>query len=161
MEKKELKKILAGHKEWLLDSPTGKRANLHYANLTGADLTDADLTYANLHGANLSGANLTDADLTDADLTGANLSGANLTYAGLSGANLSDAGLSGANLDFASWSLSCKSLHCVIDEKIFNQLLYHALKICPDTALKNTAAWKVFAAEANKFHRIGEGEEIK
>jgi len=76
-------------------------------------------------------------------------------------ADLRNAELSNANLDFACWVLSCKSLSCKIDDKIFNQLLYHTLKICPvDNPIRKTDAWKLFVYEANKFHRTVECGEI-
>ncbi len=84
----DLPAILARHKQWLADSPDGKRADLSGADLSGADLS----------GANLSGADLSWADLSGADLRGANLRGANLREADLSGADLSGANLSGADL---------------------------------------------------------------
>ncbi len=100
--------ILAAHRLWLHDDPTGKRADLVGADLVGADLARADLTRANLTRANLTRANLTeanltranltDANLTDADLSGADLTGANLTGAYLTRAYLTGADLGGANL---------------------------------------------------------------
>ena len=75
----DIKKILEEHKKWLVDSTTGKRANLSRENLSRANLSWADL----------SGANLSWADLSGANLSGANLSGANLYRANLSGADLS------------------------------------------------------------------------
>jgi hypothetical protein len=66
------------------------------------------------------------------------------------------------NIDFACWPLSCKSLSCKIDDKIFNQLLYHTLKICPaDNPIKKTDAWKLFIYEANKFHHVDECGKIE
>ena len=112
MDKKELSKILEGHRCWL-NGEGGERADLRYADLRGADLRYADLRYANLWGAdlryadlryaNLWGANLMDANLMDANLRYANLRyanlwGADLRYANLRYANLMDANLWGANL---------------------------------------------------------------
>jgi len=52
----DLPAILARHKQWLADSPDGKRADLSGADLRGANLREADLSGANLSGADLSGA---------------------------------------------------------------------------------------------------------
>ena len=94
--KDELDVFLRKHKLWLIDDPSGERANL-----SGADLSGADLSGANLWGANLSGADLSRADLSGANLWGANLSGADLSRADLSRADLSRADLSGAiNLNY-------------------------------------------------------------
>ena len=101
MLKKELKKILTKHAEWLEDYDKGERANLRGADLSGADLSGADLSLANLSGADLSLANLSGANLCGANLRGANLRGANLSGADLSGADLSRADLSRADLSGA------------------------------------------------------------
>ena len=82
----DLPAILARHKQWLADSPDGKRADL-----SGADLREADLRGADLSGADLSGANLRGANLRGADLSGANLSGANLSQITLCGATIDGA----------------------------------------------------------------------
>ena len=50
----DIKKILEEHKKWLVDSTTGKRANLSRENLSRANLSWADLEGANLSGADLS-----------------------------------------------------------------------------------------------------------
>jgi uncharacterized protein YjbI with pentapeptide repeats len=156
MDTKKLKDVLDEHKKWRIDPLKGKRADLSGANLRGADLRGADLSGADLSGADLSGAYLRGADLSGADLSGADLSGADFSDADLRGANLT-----GANIDFSCWPLSCKSLHCTIDGKLFIQLLYHTLKICPkDDGLRSTDAWKIFAAKANKFHRVKECGEL-
>jgi len=91
MDAKELEKVLADHKEWLLDNTKGKRAYLRRAYLSGADLRRADLSRADLSRADLSGADLSRADLSGADLSRADLSGADLRRADLSGADLSGA----------------------------------------------------------------------
>ena len=77
----ELNEILRKHELWLVNDPSGARANLTRANLTGADLTGADLYGADLTGADLTGADLTRANLYGANLYGANLYGANLKMA--------------------------------------------------------------------------------
>jgi uncharacterized protein YjbI with pentapeptide repeats len=59
MNTDQLSEILELHKQWLLDSQTGKKANL-----SGADLRVADLYEANLSGADLSGADLRGAKFT-------------------------------------------------------------------------------------------------
>ena len=56
MDAKKLEKVLADHKEWLLDNTKGKRADLSGADLSRADLSGADLRRADLSGADLSGA---------------------------------------------------------------------------------------------------------
>ena len=99
---KELNEILRKHSLWLMNDPSGARADLTGANLTGADLTGANLYGANLTGADLTKADLTGANLTRANLTGANLTRANLTGADLTGANLTRANLTGANLTRAN-----------------------------------------------------------
>ena len=76
MNTTELKTILTEHGKWVIDHPTGARADLRhadlrYADLRHADLSDADLRDANLSDANLSGANLCRANLCEADLCGA------------------------------------------------------------------------------------------
>ena len=177
MKVEGLKEVLELHKKWLNDDPDGVKADLrgadlryadlisanltgaylYKANLTGADLTGANLTGADLRYANLRGADLRYADLTEADLAGANLTGAYLHGADLRGADLTGANLHGANLDYASFPLQCSSTKVKVDKKIFTQLLYHAMKICPDDLqLRKTDAWKVFAEEANKFHHVDE-----
>jgi uncharacterized protein YjbI with pentapeptide repeats len=99
----DLKEILRLHGLYLVGDPTGKQADLTWANLTGADLTWANLTGADLTRADLTRADLTRADLrwanlAWADLTGADLTGANLTKADLRWANLTGADLRGADL---------------------------------------------------------------
>jgi len=89
----ELATILRQHKEWLLDSSKGKRADLRYADLRSADLRSANLSYADLSGANLRSADLSGADLCYSDLRSAYLRSANLRSAALSGADLSGANL--------------------------------------------------------------------
>jgi hypothetical protein len=102
MNKKEIKKVLRKHEDWVNDNG-GTRAYLRGADLRGADLTEADLTRADLRGADLTRADLTEADLTRADLRwanlrGANLRGANLRWADLTRANLTEADLTEADL---------------------------------------------------------------
>lgn len=101
----ELNKILALHKEWLVDKSKGQRANLPGANLPGANLSDANLWGVNLPGADLRGADLSGANLSRTDLSGADLRGANLWGVNLSGANLSFANLRGAKFLIASQEL--------------------------------------------------------
>jgi Pentapeptide repeats (8 copies) len=179
--KEKLAKILEEHKKWLADSNTGVRASLlradlTRADLTGANLTEADLTGASLTGADLIGANLTRADLTRASLTGANLTrasliganliGADLTRASLigadlTGADLTRADLTGADLDYSSFPLRCSSTKCKVDDRLFRQLLYHALVLCPENnPIKKTGTWKTFIDEANKFHQADECGKI-
>ena len=94
MNSERLQEIILSHGKWLLNDPTGERADL-----SGADLQGADLRWANLQGADLQGA-----DLRRADLSGANLQGADLRRADLSGADLSGADLQGADLQGADLS---------------------------------------------------------
>jgi hypothetical protein len=72
---------LANHAQWLANSSTGERLDLH-----GADLQDANLKGAILHGAILKGAILHGAILQGAILHGAILKGAILHGADLKGA---------------------------------------------------------------------------
>jgi uncharacterized protein YjbI with pentapeptide repeats len=102
MDDRQLREILAKHRDWVYGEKGGVRANLTRANLYGADLSGANLYGANLYGADLSKANLYGANLSGANLYGADLSGANLTRANLSGANLSGANLYGADLTKAN-----------------------------------------------------------
>jgi uncharacterized protein YjbI with pentapeptide repeats len=102
MDDRQLREILAKHRDWVYGEKGGVRANLTRANLYGADLSGANLYGANLYGADLSKANLYGANLSGADLSKADLSGANLTRANLSGANLSGANLYGADLTKAN-----------------------------------------------------------
>ena len=90
MDKQELKRILAGHKNWL-SGKGGNRANLRDADLRHADLYGADLTDADLYGADLTGADLRYAKLTDADLREAKLIDADLRYSKLTVAYRSEA----------------------------------------------------------------------
>ena len=73
MDDRQLREILAKHRDWVYGEKGGVRANLSRANLYGANLTGANLTEANLYGANLTGANLYGANLYGANLYGANL----------------------------------------------------------------------------------------
>ena len=114
------------------NTATEMRAAVIEAVKESADLSGADLSGTYLNRADLSGADLSWTDLSRAYLSGADLSGANLSGTDLSRADLSGADLSGANLDCASWPLWCKSITAKVDEKIFIQLLYHALAGCPD-----------------------------
>jgi hypothetical protein len=91
MTQKELNKILAKHKKWLLDERGGEKADLQRADLQEADLQRANLQEANLQRANLQGANL-----QRADLQGAYLQGSDLQEADLQRANLREAYLQGA-----------------------------------------------------------------
>ena len=59
MEKEQLQKILANHKNWLFGKE-GKKADLRNADLSNASLIGADLRNANLSNASLIGANLND-----------------------------------------------------------------------------------------------------
>jgi len=128
-------------------------ADLSNANLSGANLHGADLSNADLRNADLSNANLRNADLSNANLSNANLHGADLHGANLSNANLHGADLHGANLDFSCWPLWCGSLKIKsCDDKLFYQLLYHALSLpCP--AAKKALKLKTVRDMANKFHR--------
>ncbi|MFO1433433.1 MAG: toll/interleukin-1 receptor domain-containing protein [Candidatus Competibacteraceae bacterium] len=65
-------------------------AGLHWANLAGTDLHWADLHWASLTGANFRGANLREANLNGADLRGTNFSGADLRGVNFSGARLGE-----------------------------------------------------------------------
>lgn len=103
MGKAELENILRLHKDWLVDTSKGIRAELPEIDLVGHDLTAANLREAllmkvNLSGANLSAANLQEAILMKANLSGANLYGADLRRSNLLGADLSKAYLPNANL---------------------------------------------------------------
>ena len=157
MEIEKLNAILAAHLKWL-HNDGGERADLSDADLSraylsGAYLSDAYLSRADLSGANLSGADLSGAYLSGAYLPGANLSRANLSDAYLSGANLSRADLSGANLDYSAWPLCCNSTKAKVDEKIFVQLLYHALKIMPEKSPVKKMVSKKLKNYINKtFH---------
>ena len=71
MKVSDLQKILQEHKEWLLISSEGRRADLQGADLRRADLRRADLQEADLQGADLRRADLRRADLRRADLQGA------------------------------------------------------------------------------------------
>ena len=90
----ELEDVIKLHKDWLIGSSKGKKADLRDANLRNADLRDA-----NLWNANLSNANLSNANLSNANLRNAGLSNADLRNAGLSNADLSNADLSNADLE--------------------------------------------------------------
>lgn len=98
MDKAELENILRLHKDWLVDTSKGIRAELPEIDLVGHDLTAANLREALLMKVNLSGANLSAANLQEAILMKANLSGANLLRANLHSANLSRANLHMADL---------------------------------------------------------------
>ncbi len=117
MTQEALNIVFALHKEWLLDSSKGERANISGADLSGADLSEA----------NLSQANLSRTDLRWADLSGANLSGANLSQANLSWANLplkvgvdptlkarilEKVEAEGCKLEMADWH-TCETTHCL------------------------------------------------
>jgi len=67
MNKKELDKIVADHKKWVMGNG-GERADLQGAYLRGADLQGADLQGAYLQGADLRGAYLQGAYLQGAYL---------------------------------------------------------------------------------------------
>ena len=98
MKQEELNKILEDHKQWLVNSESGKKADLSGAYLSGAYLRRAYLSGADLSGDNLSGAYLSGDNLIGADLRRADLSGADLIGAYLRRAYLRRANLSGANL---------------------------------------------------------------
>ena len=51
MDREQLAKILAGHKDWLNHKEGGKRADLSDANLSCTDLSRAELSGANLSGS--------------------------------------------------------------------------------------------------------------
>ena len=59
----DLPAILARHKQWLADSPDGKRADLSGADLSGADLSGANLSQITLCGATIDGAVVRDDDI--------------------------------------------------------------------------------------------------
>lgn len=118
MNKKDLKKILKSHLNWL----AGK--NGCRADLSGADLDGADLRGANLHKAVLSGADLREADLSEAYLREADLRGADLRETNLYKADLSEAYLRGANLRGADLDGADLS-----EAVLYNAYLYKAKNI--------------------------------
>ena len=128
MEKEQLQKILANHKNWLFGKEGEK------ADLSNADLSNADLSYANLNYANL-----IDADLSNASLIGANLSYANLSYANLSYASLIYADLSKANLNYANLS-NASLIGANLNDALSNNntSMYHLQ--CPEEG--SYIAWK-------------------
>lgn len=81
-----------------------------------------------LNGEGEARANLRDADLRGASLEDANLRNTDLRYANLKGAKLRHADLKGTDLDFSCLPLCCGGLNIHIDERLFKQLLYHALQ---------------------------------
>jgi hypothetical protein len=101
MERKKLEEIIASHGRWLLNDPTGQRANLRRAYLREADLREANLREADLQGADLREANLQGADLRWANLQGADLREADLREVYLRGADLREANLREADLQGA------------------------------------------------------------
>jgi len=105
MEKKELKKILLNHKEWL-KSGKGAKADFRGADLQDVDLIKADLRLVDFSGATLRSARLYSADLRDAeffstDLRSTDLRRANLHSADMFRVNLNDSDLRRANLSNA------------------------------------------------------------
>ena len=93
---------------------------------------------------------------------GANLEWANLEGAHLEGAHLKWAHLERANLDYSCWPLHCGSTKVIIDEKIFIQLLYHALIVMPEKSPVKKMISKKLKEYINKnFHRINECEKLK
>lgn len=97
-----------------------------------------------------------DADLRNADLRNADLTEADLTEANLRNADLRRADLRNADLDFSALPLWCGSLDMKIDERLFSQLLYHVMSVCPHD-LKKTFK-KAALKQANDFHRVESGE---
>lgn len=143
------------------------------ANLSGAYLKGANFGGANFHNADLNNADLRDARLKDAsfkntNLKWANLEGADLRGTYLEGADFNDAFLKnadfrGADIDLSSWTLSCKILHAVIDDRARIQLLYHAGKPAGevnDPDLKALLNSELYKKVANKFHRKWECGEV-
>ena len=59
----QLAAILAAHREWLVDSSKGKRADLSDSNLRYSDMRGSNLRGSNLRGSILRGSNLSDSDL--------------------------------------------------------------------------------------------------
>ena len=176
MKQEELNKILLQHKAWLIGKEFGERAelsgaDLHHARLQGADLRCADLRCADLRHSDLQGADLRHAGLQQTDLRGADLRQAILEHSDLRGADLEDSDLQGAilrgaDLDCASWPLWCGSLKAYVDDRIAIQLLYHTLSVVQHSPYVSEDVKKaLLSAEnvriANRFHRVGECEEIK
>ena len=144
------------------------------ANFKGADFSVSYLKGANFGGANFHSADLNNTDMRDTCLKDAYLKGAILKWANLEGADLRGAYLEnvdfndaflknadfrGADLDFSSWTLSCKTLHAVIDDRARIQLLYHAGKPAGevnDPDLKALLNSELFKKVVNKFHRAQE-----
>lgn len=114
-----IRKALKGHRAWLQNPKTGKRADLSHFDLSeltlpGISLKAATLVGANLYKTNLKGADLSMVDLFAADMEGANLADVNLYGANLRGSCLNNATLDGANLtgcDFRSGQISTDTKH--------------------------------------------------
>jgi len=145
-----------------------KGANLSGAYLRGANFGGANFHNADLNNADLRGARLKDASLKNTDLRWANLEEADLRGTYLEGADFNDAFLKnadfrGADIDLSSWTLSCKTLHAVVDDRIRIQLLYHATRPIGDIAdpdLKALLNSELYKKVANKFHRKWECGEV-
>ena len=91
---------------------------------------------------------------------------ADLRHADLRYADLRYADLMGANLDYSVITLSCKDLGIHIDDKLAIQRLYHTLyNVAYSKNVSNELKEKLLTKElveiANKFHKIGECDEIK
>lgn len=96
----------------------------------------------------------------------ADLRGADLRGAILEDSELQCADLRGADLDYASWPLWCGSLKAYVDDRIAIQLLYHTLSVVQYSPYVSEEVKKALLSEenvriANRFHRVGECEEIK
>ena len=118
MNAEDLQKVLEEHKEWIIDSSKGKRANLRDANLERSDWRGAYLQGADLRGADLQGANLRGTNLERANLRGANLERADLRGAYLERANLERADLRGAYLKNTVLPMYCIWSASVIDKTL-------------------------------------------
>ena len=161
MEQEELNGVLRRHEAWLKGKLGGERA----------DLGGADLHHARLHGTDLQHAILEDSDLRSADLQHSILEHSDLRHSDLRGtdllgAKLYHADMRDANLDYASWPLWCGSLEAYVDDRIAIQLLYHTLSVVQHSPYVSEEVKKaLLSAEnvriANRFHHVGECEEIK
>ena len=186
MKQEELDEILRLHEAWMEGKYFGERADLQGADLAGVNLQGKDLRHADLHGAKLRDTDLMNSDLRDtdfrhtdlrhADLRDTELQHTELQHADLRNADLRDTELHGAKLyhadmrdadiDFASWPLWCGSLKAYVDDRIAIQLLYHTLSVVQHSPYVSEEVKKALLSEenvriANRFHRVGECEEIK
>ena len=157
MNRKQLKKILSKHKQWLSNVEGGVQADLQGFYLKGANLKGANLTCANLQGADLRGANLRFANLQGADLRGADLRGADLRDAYLWRANLTCANLQGADLDYSCLPLWCGSKGMLVDKRIAAQIAAHFCALVCDDA-DYIAAREAILEFAQTSHRAAELE---